>query len=169
MPVILAGGLRPADVATALREIPAVGVDVASGVEEPRVEGERPTKDPFLVGLFVKRAKAARDDRPHVPFAPTPVHAGLLDADGDGRWGMERDFGGRYVPETLMAALAQLETAYLALRHDPVFWADLRELLTRFAGRPTALYRADRLAAAVTAEADRLAGRPDRADRSGST
>ena len=51
---------------------------------------------------------------------------------------MERDFGGRYVPETLMAALAQLETAYDALRHDPVFWADLRELLERFAGRPTA-------------------------------
>ena len=49
---------------------------------------------------------------------------------------MERDFGGRYVPETLMAALAQLETAYDALRHDPVFWADLRELLERFAGRP---------------------------------
>ena len=33
---------------------------------------------------------------------------------------MERDFGGRYVPETLMAALEQLETAYDALRHDPV-------------------------------------------------
>ena len=48
-----------------------------------------------------------------------------------------------------MAALAQLETAYDALRHDPVFWADLRVLLERFAGRPTALYRADRLAAAV--------------------
>ena len=71
---------------------------------------------------------------------------------------MERDFGGRYVPETLMAALAQLETAYDALRHDPVFWADLRELLERFAGRPTALYRADRLAAAVRGEAARLAG-----------
>jgi tryptophan synthase beta chain len=71
---------------------------------------------------------------------------------------MERDFGGRYVPETLMAALAQLETAYDALRHDPVFWADLRILLERFAGRPTALYRADRLAEAVRGEGQRLAG-----------
>jgi tryptophan synthase beta chain len=93
-----------------------------------------------------------------MPFGPTPVHAGLLDADGAGRWGMERDFGGRYVPETLMAALAQLETAYDALRHDPVFWADLRVLMERFAGRPTALYRADRLAEAVRTEARRLAG-----------
>ena len=70
---------------------------------------------------------------------------------------MERDFGGRYVPETLMAALEQLETAYDALREDPVFWAELRELLETFAGRPTALYRADRLADAARAEAARLA------------
>jgi len=157
VPVVLAGGLTAANVAAALREIPAVGADVSSGVEAPRDPGERPRKDPFKVALFVKRAKAARDDRPNVPFGPTPVHAGLLDADGAGRWGMERDFGGRYVPETLMAALAQLETAYDALRHDPVFWSDLRELLERFAGRPTAIYRADRLAEAVRGEAARLA------------
>ena len=56
-----------------------------------------------------------------------------------------------------MAALEQLETAYDALRQDPVFWAELRELLGTFAGRPTALYRADRLAGAVRAEACRLA------------
>ena len=157
VPVILAGGLDPGNVADALRSIPAVGVDVASGVERPRVAGERPRKDSFRVALYAKRARAARDDRPNLPFGPTPVHAALLEADGAGRWGMERDFGGRYVPETLIAALEQLEVAYEALRRDPVFWADLRELLGRFAGRPTALYRADRLASAVVAEASRLA------------
>src|SRR4051812_7080526 len=162
VPITLAGGLTPANVAQALREIPAVAVDVASGVEQPRVPGVRPLKDPFLVELFVKRAKAARDDLPNVPFGSTPVHPGLLEADGAGRWGMERDFGGRYVPETLMAALAQLETAYDALRQDPVFWADLRLLLERFAGRPTPIYRADRLAAAVRREAGRLLGGPGR-------
>jgi tryptophan synthase beta chain len=159
VPVMLAGGLTPANVAEALRTIPATAVDVASGVEFARAEGERPAKDPFKVALFIKRAKAARDDRPNVRFGPTPVHLGLVDADGAGRWGMERDFGGRYVPETLMAALAELETAYDAVRHDPVFWADLRVLLERFAGRPTPIYRADRLAAAVRDEATRLAGR----------
>jgi tryptophan synthase beta chain len=162
LPVVLAGGLTPANVARALREIPAVGVDVASGVEFPRAVGARPSKDPYRTALFLKRARAARDDRPNLPFGPTPVHPGLLDADGAGRWGMERDFGGRYIPETLMAALQQLETAYDALRNDPVFWADLRLLLERFAGRPTALYRADRLAEAVHAEAGRLAARSRR-------
>jgi tryptophan synthase beta subunit len=159
VPVMLAGGLTPANVAEALRAIPATAVDVSSGVEFQRAAGERPTKDPFKVALFIKRAKAARDDRPNIPFGPTPGHPGLADADAAGRWGMERDFGGRYVPETLMAALAELEAAYDAVRHDPVFWADLRILLERFAGRPTPIYRADRLAAAVRDEATRLAGR----------
>ncbi len=158
IPVTLAGGLDPSNVAGALRSIPARGVDVASGVEAPRIAGQRPTKDAFRVALFAKRARAARDDRPDVAFGPTPVHAGLLEADAAGRWGMERDFGGRYVPETLMAALEQLETAYEALRHDPVFWAELRELLATFAGRPTPIYRADRLAEAVRTEAARRAG-----------
>jgi len=156
VPVVLAGGLNPGAVAGALLAVPAVGVDVASGVEAPRVPGERPVKDPLAVALFAKRARAARFDRPNIPAGPTPVHPGLLEADARGHWGVERDFGGRFVPETLVGALEQLEGAWTALRDDPVFWADLRELLARFAGRPTALYRADRLAAAVLAEAARL-------------
>jgi tryptophan synthase beta chain len=156
IPVILAGGLGPASVAGALLAVPAIGVDVASGVETPRVAGERPHKDPLAVALLAKRARAARFDRPNTPAGPTPVHAGLLETDGRGHWGVERDFGGRFVPETLVGALEQLESAWAVLRDDPVFWAELRELLARFAGRPTALYRADRLACAVLGEAARL-------------
>jgi tryptophan synthase beta subunit len=147
VPVTLAGGLTPANVAEALIDAPAVGVDVASGVEAPRRPDERARKDPLQVALFVKRARAARVDRPLVQARPTPVHPGLVEADERGRWGIARSFGGRYVPETLMAALAELETAYNGLRHDPLFWSDLRSLLATYAGRPTPLYRADRLAA----------------------
>ena len=158
LPITLAGGLNPANVGEAILAVPAVGVDAASGTDGLRVVGERPRKDPVRVALFVKRARDARRHRPNVAFGPTPVHPGLLEVDGSGRWGMERDFGGRYVPETLVAALEQLGAAYDALRHDPRFWAELDELLARFAGRPTALYRADRLAAAVGDEARRIAG-----------
>ena len=155
--VTLAGGLHPENVGPALRAASIVGVDVASGVEAPRKPGRRPVKDPFKVALFVKRARASRVDRPNLATRPATVHPGLLAADDRGRWGMERDFGGRYVPETLMGALEQLESAYDTIRHDPRFWAELNELLGRFAGRPTALYRADRLAEAVRLEAVRLA------------
>jgi tryptophan synthase beta subunit len=159
IPVVLAGGLSPATVGDAIRGTPAIGVDVASGVERPHKADERPRKDPLKVALFVKRAMAARVDRPNLAVRPTPVHPGLLEADEAGRWGLKREFGGRYVPETLMAALRQLEDAYGALRHDPRFWGDLRELLARYAGRPTALYRADRLAYETLERAIALEGR----------
>ncbi len=147
--VTLAGGLDPMHVGHALRMSAAVGVDVASGVEAPRVQSERPRKDALKVALFAKRARQARIDRPNLPTRPTPVNAGLLDADAKGWWGAERSFGGRYVPETLMGALVELEDAYAAIRHDPRYWAELRELLSTFVGRPTPIYRADRLAAFI--------------------
>ena len=54
-------------------------------------------------------------------------------------------FGGKFVPETVMDALAQLERAYLKARRDPGFRRQLRELLREYAGRPTPLYHAKRL------------------------
>jgi tryptophan synthase beta chain len=61
-----------------------------------------------------------------------------------GRFGR---FGGRYVPETLVAALDELEAAYTAARTDPAFQAELAELLRDFVGRPTAFCPAPRLTA----------------------
>src|SRR5216683_3133364 len=54
-------------------------------------------------------------------------------------------YGGRFVPEVLMAPLEELELAYIAARHDPVFRAELKDLLANYAGRPTPLYHAKRL------------------------
>jgi tryptophan synthase beta chain len=54
-------------------------------------------------------------------------------------------YGGRYVPETLMAPLEELEQAYYAARQDPAFQAELDDLLHNYAGRPTPLYEAKRL------------------------
>ncbi len=54
-------------------------------------------------------------------------------------------YGGQYVPETLMPALAELETAWLEAQRDPAFTERLRELLRDYVGRPTPLYLAERL------------------------
>jgi tryptophan synthase beta chain len=58
-------------------------------------------------------------------------------------------YGGQYVPETLMPALVELEEAWTQARTDAAFAAELERLLRDFAGRPTPLYRADRLSEAV--------------------
>lgn len=54
-------------------------------------------------------------------------------------------FGGRYVPETLMPCIIELEEAYRQAQSDPVFHAELGSLLSDYAGRPTPLYLARRL------------------------
>jgi tryptophan synthase beta chain len=54
-------------------------------------------------------------------------------------------YGGRFVPETLMAPLAELERAYEEARADPAFAAELENLLHQYAGRPTPLYYARHL------------------------
>jgi tryptophan synthase beta chain len=64
----------------------------------------------------------------------------------DGRFG---PYGGRYVPETLMAALDELARVYDAAKGDPGFWAELDALLKDYVGRPTPLTEASRLAAQV--------------------
>ncbi len=59
--------------------------------------------------------------------------------------GYFEEFGGRFVPETLMYALEELTDAYLKLKEDPSFWEELNHYLKDFAGRPTPLYFAKRL------------------------
>ncbi|HKE55338.1 MAG TPA: tryptophan synthase subunit beta, partial [Pyrinomonadaceae bacterium] len=62
--------------------------------------------------------------------------------DSLGHWGA---YGGRFVPETLMAPLEDLTEAYVAARDDANFQSELATLLTEYAGRPTPLSYADRL------------------------
>src|SRR5918996_4274733 len=62
--------------------------------------------------------------------------------DSLGHWGK---YGGRFVPETLMAPLEELTAAYLASRDDDAFQAELQYLLNNYAGRPTPLFHAARL------------------------
>jgi tryptophan synthase beta chain len=66
------------------------------------------------------------------------------DPDARGYFG---EFGGRYVPETLVEPIEELERAYLAARDDPGFQAELSGLLKHYVGRPTPVFEARRLAA----------------------
>jgi tryptophan synthase beta chain len=58
-------------------------------------------------------------------------------------------YGGQYVPETLMPALAELELAWVAARDDPAFCGELDGLLHDYVGRPSPLYRASRFSEAA--------------------
>jgi len=66
----------------------------------------------------------------------------ITQPDDLGHWGQ---YGGRFVPETLMAPLEELTTAYVASRDDESFQSELRDLLKNYVGRPTPLSHAARL------------------------
>ena len=65
----------------------------------------------------------------------------------DGRYGR---FGGRFVPETLMAAIEELEESYMEVKEDPDFKRELEYYLSEYAGRPTPLYFAENLTRKVS-------------------
>src|SRR6266513_6000514 len=64
--------------------------------------------------------------------------------DAHGHWGK---FGGRYVPETLVAPLEELTSEFMHARGDPIFCCELNMLLRDYCGRPTPLFHAQRLTA----------------------
>jgi tryptophan synthase beta chain len=73
------------------------------------------------------------------PYIPTAFG---FDPDESGHFGK---FGGRYVPETLMPALIELDTVYKHYRFDETFWAEVNALYKDYVGRPSPLYKAQNL------------------------
>lgn len=69
------------------------------------------------------------------------------------RHGHFGEFGGRYVPDTLMSTLIQLEKEYLSIKRDRSFQRELRDLLKDYAGRPTPLYYAERFSQSLGGKA----------------
>ena len=61
---------------------------------------------------------------------------GHRDPDARGYYG---EYGGRFVPETLVAPVAELERSYFEARHDPAFQQELEDLLRHYVGRATPL------------------------------
>ncbi|CAM3719893.1 tryptophan synthase subunit beta [Alkalicoccus chagannorensis] len=113
-----AGGIKPENVHELLAYAPW-GIDVSSGIETDGKNDE---------GKIAAMSKAAKSRY----AAPDKL----------GRYG---DFGGKYVPETLMFALEELENAYREVKDDPTFQEELDKELKEYSGRPTALTHAPRL------------------------
>ncbi|MFE1744964.1 tryptophan synthase subunit beta [Coleofasciculus sp. H7-2] len=79
---------------------------------------------------------------PISPDSQETANASAQQPDALGRFGR---FGGKYVPETLMPALSELEAAFKQYRAEPAFQQELQELLRDYVGRPSPLYFAERL------------------------
>lgn len=75
--------------------------------------------------------------------------ASTFDPDTNGHFDI---FGGRYVPETLMPALLELEKEYEKIRHDQSFWEEVHYYLKDYVGRPSPLYYAENISKELNAE-----------------
>ena len=79
-------------------------------------------------------------------MSEAPTWFGRRDPDARGYYGA---YGGRFVPETLVAPIEALEAEYVKARKDPAFASELTRLLVHYVGRPTPLWEARRLAEAA--------------------
>lgn len=71
----------------------------------------------------------------------------LYTGDGPDALGRFGQFGGKYMPESLMLAINELENQFNILKNDPEFWAEYHQILSDYVGRPSPLYFANNLTA----------------------
>ena len=83
----------------------------------------------------------------------TDTRFGQRDPNARGYYG---EYGGIFVPETLVAPVEELQAAYLEARADPAFLKEFDRLLADYVGRPTPVYEAVRLSASLPKPAARL-------------
>ena len=142
--IILAGGLTPENVGAAIRSVRPYAVDVAGGVESKPGRKDHARMKAFIDEVRRAEEQLQESDAPQTGH-PCTMSSTISSATfAPGRFG---PYGGRYVPETLMVPLFELERAYEAVKTDAKFQAEFADLLKNFAGRPTPLQFASRLTA----------------------
>lgn len=129
-PVIIAGGLSAENVGEVIEAVRPFGVDVSSGVE---LDGQKSLE---LIKQFTQTVRQMEKK------GRFTVNANHMLPDASGYFG---PYGGRFVPETLMPALEELQQAYDSASRDPAFLQELDQYLRQYSGRPTPLFHAKRL------------------------
>ena len=152
LPVIIAGGLTAENVGQAIRLF-----EPGAWMSSPAWSAKRARRMKRSCGASWRQLGKLNRRGKQVEGQPWKKRAAksrtrrCLQAEGaqprrkravPGRFG---SYGGRYVPETLMAALQELESAYAQARKDKSFRDEYHRLLADFAGRPTPLFLAERL------------------------
>jgi len=131
--VMVAGGLDGENVGEDAREVQPFGVDASSRLESAPGLKDKEKVRRFVTAVRTHDADSRRDAMTPAGTASVPDAAGHFGA-----------YGGRFVPETLIHALDQLEAEFARAQADPDFRAELAVTLRDFAGRPTPLIEARR-------------------------
>ncbi len=141
IPFMLSGGLDAGNVGEALRITRAPGVDVSSASS-----GHRDRKMPTRLRLYPRCPGSSgacqhekNDESGMTVQRPNSFRSG---PDEHGHFGID---GGRFVAETLMPLILELEKAYAQAKTDPAFKKEMDGYLTHYVGRPSPLYFAERL------------------------
>ena len=120
----LAGGLTPGNIEEVLGTQDCYCIDVSTGVE---TDGH---KDEAKVRELIEKIRRYQKERSNQM------------EQKKGRYGL---YGGQYIPETLIPAVNEVEKAYEYYKNDPQFKQELHDLLTKYAGRPSLLYYAEKM------------------------
>ncbi len=127
-PIIIAGGLTANNVSQAITIVRPYAVDVSGSVESSKGIKNEEKMTAFMRGVSMAMAKPSTNDLYTLP-------------DTHGHFGR---YGGRFVAETLMQPLEELQQAYECCLKDSEFLAELNDVLHHFVGRPSPLYHAAR-------------------------
>ena len=122
-PFFLAGGLTPENIEEVLGEQDCYCVDVSTGVETDGHKDEAKVRD------LIEKIRQTTERKDTME-------------QKKGRYGL---YGGQYIPETLIPAVNEVEKAYEYYKNDPQFKQELHDLLTKYAGRPSLLYYAEKM------------------------